>query len=704
MRLLVSLLSTVFWFTIATGQPKPAVVDAYKRQLTQAQYDSTRLRLCATLAQLYFDQNQYDSLFTYVQRGLQLLQANPSDRYASDLYFFLARHHRYHGRYQEGIRPIQQAVYHAQRANDVKKTAEFQYALAAMYSDAGDLSNAVDQIAANLAYLNRYEDTPTRGANYLLLITLYEELDNKPMLDLYKHRYKALDKRNWPPVDKLYATLTAGDELVKAGRFKDAGYQQRQAMKWARQTGSPLRQAEVLMVQADNFRRQHLYQPAIQVLKQAFAIARSLRSVAYMAESKRELAITYLAAGRISEALPEARYGMQLARQNKQRDRIMLSLGHLGDVLTANSLHREALTVYKEQQALKEAKFTENTTKQIARMQARLDVETKENTIRLLQKTAQIDQINKARQQQQLDLARRTQLGAVLIIGLLTVLVAVIFYFLRKSQHNYALLTQQQQLLQRTAHELAATNAVKDKLFSTISHDLRSPVARMKTNVRQIRETNLEPQAVLPLINRLEKQVDNVLALLTNLLDWSLIQLKGFHLALQPTVLHEIIEETISQASEIIEQKQLTIIDQVDKSVAVMADKHQLRSVVRNIFSNAVKFSPLGGYIRILTRQQEPWVELQIRDAGLGMSAEQLAVLFSAPDVRPGTLGESGLGLGLRICREMMDHQQGELVFESQPGKGTLVRIRLASPAEAYTGVDQEAPRSSSKPGSINPR
>ncbi len=486
----------------------------------------------------------------------------------------------------------------------------------------------------------------------------------------------------------MYAAIVQGDMLSEAGRLNEAAQQYTEAIGWARQTDDPLHMCEVLEYQGVNFRRQHQYQQSIQALQRAFAIAQPLRAMSEMVGPKRELAITYLAMQRNAEALSEARYSLQLARQNKKRTVLILSLDCLSDALAANGLYQDALTIYKEEQVLKEAQFTENSARQIAQMQTRIDLVTHENTIRLLQKTAQIDQINKVRQQEQLALARRTQLAAVIIIGLLTVLVVVIFYFLRKSQHNYSMLTRQQELLQRTAHELAETNAVKDKLFSTISHDLRSPVARMKTNVRQIREADLQPQLLPPLINRLEKQVDNVLALLTNLLDWSLIQLKSFHLALQPTVLCEIIEETVSQASEVIEQKQLTIINQVDPLVAVMADKHQLRSVVRNIFSNAVKFSPPGGYIRILNRQQEHWVELQIRDAGLGMSTKQLAVLFSAPEVRVGTLGESGIGLGLRICREMMEHQQGELVFESHPGKGTLVRIRLASPAQAYIGVD----------------
>ncbi len=148
------------------------------------------------LALHYYHWNQYDSLQTYVRQGMQWLQASPSDLYAGDLHYLLAMYYRLRGQYQASVQPLQRAIAFAQRGHYVKGVAKFQYALAVTYFDLGDLARAVDQITTNLAYLSRYTDTPMQSANYMLLIALYRELDNKPMKALYQQRYAALDKHD----------------------------------------------------------------------------------------------------------------------------------------------------------------------------------------------------------------------------------------------------------------------------------------------------------------------------------------------------------------------------------------------------------------------------------------------------------------------------------------------------------------------------
>lgn len=685
MRRFVFVLSVVFWSGSIVAQHKPlSVVGTLKQQLIRARHDSTRLRLCVAIGDSYLTGNQFDSLYHYTQRGLRLLTKTPSAYYAGDLYHFLARYYRHRGLYRKGIPLMQQAVEFARQAHSIKKTASFQYTLAMIYSDAGDLSSAVDQIAMNLTYLRDNKDEDMLAANYLLMVELFKVLNNPTMQELYTNRYLALVTPSWPHDHRLFAYELKAEILEKKGRLKKAGAMYRKAMHHARLTNNPVYVIGILNKQGINERDQQHNQAAIQLFSQAFDLSRSIRDIGDMAGSKRELAMTYLATGRPQEALGPARYALALSRQNKQVDGLLASLKSLVVVLEANGRYQEALKVYQEQQELKEHHFSDKNMQKIAQMQAKFEAETKEKTIKILQRNAQINQLRALRQQEQLVSARRAEFAAVIIMCLLMVLMGVVYYFLRKSQRNYQVLTQQQLLLEQTARELAETNAIKDKLFSLIGHDLRSPIASMKLNVRQIQETDKQPELLLPIINRLEKQVDNVLTLLTNLLDWSMIQLKGFQLLLQPVLLHEITEETITQASERLWQKQLIVINQVDKTLLAMADKHQLRAVLRNILDNAIKFTPPGGYIRIQAVAQGSGVELQVRDSGLGMSADQIEKLFSSPDVRSGTMGESGIGLGLRICREMLDRQGGSLHIERRPKGGTLVRIRLAVFADQY--------------------
>lgn len=676
MRLLVLCLLMALASTSLLAQGNSSViVRALKQGLIQAQYDSTRLRLCVAIGEIHMTENQFDSLYRYTQRGFKLLKKAPSDYYAGDLYHFLARYYRHKGLYQRGISPLKQAIYHAQKVHSVKKTAMFHYTLAMIYSDAGDLSSAVNQIGTNLNYLQNNTDEDMLGANYLLMIELFKALNNSAMQTQYTNRYLALVTPSWPHDHQLFANELKAEILEKEGQFKAAGNLYQKAMRHARHTNNPVYVIGMLSRQGANQRNQQHNQAAIQLFNEAFTLARTIGSIGDMADAKREIAKTYLAIGQPREALAIARYALTLSRQNKQMDGLLASLKCLVDMLEANGLYREALAVYQEHQQQKERHFSETNMQKIAQMQAKFEAETKEKTIKILQNNAQINQLKTIRQQQQLTLAQRTELAAVIIIGLLLILTGVVYHFLRKSQRNYSALTQQQQLLQQTARELAETNGVKDKLFSLISHDLRSPVARMKTDVRQIRQA--DSHHLVPLLGRLEKQVDTVLNILTNLLDWSMSQLKGFQLVIQPVLLHEIIADIVGETCELLAQKQLVLINQVDQTHVAMADKHQLRIVVRNILGNAIKFTAPGGFIRLESVGRGATVELHIRDTGIGMSADQLATLWSAPLVRPGTIGESGIGLGLRLCREMVDQQGGNLHIDSRPQRGTLVRIGL---------------------------
>lgn len=678
-RLLFLALLRVLLTFPAEAQDGPATpIYQLKQALAQAPHDSIRLRLCVSIGSIYVIQNQFDSLYRYTQLGIELLKQSPSPYYAGDLYNFLGRYYRHRNQYPKGIPLLQQAIQYAQQAGSARKTAQFHYTLAMLYSDAGDLSKAIDQIGTNLKYLQQHRDDSMLGANYLLIIELFKVLNNTAMQALYTNRYLALVKPDWPADDQMLVYNLKGEILEKQGHLKAAETMFRKAMHFARRTGHPAYIGEALFNQAINYRKQGQHGRAIATFNEMYALVNRVKDKFLMASSKRELAMTYLADKQARRALPHARQALQLSYQNRQVDGILASLHSLVLILEANGQFAEALAMYRDEQQRREKHFNVQNMQKIAHMQAEFETETKENTIRLLQKNAQINQLATLRQQEQLNSARRIQVAAAVIIGLLTLLMVVVYYFFRKSQQNNRLLKQQRELIEKSAAELAELNLTKDKLFSLIGHDLRSPLASVKKNIGQIRSAEKEPDLLLPLVSRLESQVDMMLTLLTNLLDWSMIQLKGFQSILKPIRLRDIGDDVLAQAGEQIRAKNITIIDHIDSTHYVLADKHQLQAVFRNVLANAIKFTPRGGYIRVVSLMKDEQIELQIRDSGQGMSAEQLSRIFSSPDPQMGTEGERGAGLGLQICREMMDRQHGSFHIQNGAKGGAIVGIRLA--------------------------
>ena len=678
MRVCLLILFMSWEFMTAVAQPNgSAPVEQLKQQLNQAQHDTTRLRLIVAIGQQYLEQNRFDSLYPYIQRSMQLLTRVFAPNHASDTYFLLARYQRNHGMYQQAIQSIQHSLAYAQKIQSVKRIAECHYNLAMLYSDAGQSSNAINQITTNLNYLREHDDKPMLAANYLLIIELFIETKNKPMQELYINRYIDLANHSLPYIDQAYAYLFKADLLTERGYLKESSVMYQKALHYAYLTHNPIYIIEVINSLSTHFRQTGQYQAAIQSFSKTFVMAQSINDLGSMSIAKCELATTYLAVGQPKDALREARYALTLARQNKTPTSLMTALACLGKVLEANSLYREALNANREQALLKEQKYTKSAIQQIAQMQAQFETANKEQTIKILQKNAQINQLKVLRQQQQISQSQRTQLTNAIIISLLFLLIGAIYLFLWKSQRAYT-------VLQQTARELSEANEVKNKLFSVISHDLRSPIASMKTTIYLAQEDN--ESSIRPVVNRLKRQVDGVLDLLTNLLDWSLIQFNGFDPIQESICLHDILVDTVSQADDLLEEKQLGVANQVPHEHVVLGGKHQLRAVIRNVLHNAIKFTPPGGYIRLHSVSRAGYVELSIRDSGVGISAEQLTNLFSSPEVRTGTMGESGTGLGLRISRELVERQGGSLLVESWPQGGTLVKIRLISYAKQPVG------------------
>ena len=674
MRLSLLILFLSWEFATAVAQPnRPAPVEQLKQQLNQAQHDTTRLRLLVAIGQQYLGQNRFDSLYPYIQRSMQLLTRVFAPNHASDTHFLLARYQRSHGMYQQAIRSIQQSLAYAQKIQSVKRITECQYSLAMLYSDAGQSSNAINQITTNLNYLREHDDKPMLAANYLLIIELFIEAKNKPMQELYINRYIELATHSLPYIDQAYAYLFKADLLTERGRHEESSVMYEKALHYAYLTHNPIYIIEVINNQSANFRQTGHYQAAIQSFNKTFVMAQSINDLGAMSKAKCELATTYLAVKRPKDALREARYALILARQNKTPTSLMTALDCLGKALETNGLYKEALNVNQEQFLLKEQKYTKSAIQQVAQMQAQFETANKEQTIKILQKNAQINQLKVLRQQQRISQSQRAQLTNAIIISLLFLLIGVIYFFLRKSQRAYS-------VLQQTAHELSEADEVKNKLFSVISHDLRSPIANMKTTIFLAQEG--DDSSLRPVVNRLKRQVDGVLDLLTNLLDWSLIQFKGLEPIQESICLHNILVDVISQADDLLEAKQIGIANQVSHEHVVLGGKHQLQAVIRNVLHNAIKFTRTGGYIRIHSVSRDDYIELSIRDSGVGISAEQLTNLFSNPEVRTGTMGESGTGLGLRISRELVERQGGILLVESWPQGGTLVKIRLVAYAE----------------------
>lgn len=238
---------------------------------------------------------------------------------------------------------------------------------------------------------------------------------------------------------------------------------------------------------------------------------------------------------------------------------------------------------------------------------------------------------------------------------------------------------QDQVVRQRT--ELEEINKQKNLLFTVIAHDLRSPLGLLMTGVDLLGVKNdaLGETDRKELIDILARKSRQVVALLENLLNWAGLQMKNIPFEPIAINLEDAFTSLKFQTAIQAEAKGIRLKFQ-SNGLRVMADRNMLDAILRNLIGNAVKFTPRDGEIEVVASQAGKRVEIRVSDAGVGMDAATLANVFNLGGTTPayGTEKERGSGLGLALCREMVEKHGGALKAESVLGEGSRFHFTLA--------------------------
>ncbi|WP_339785644.1 MAG: hybrid sensor histidine kinase/response regulator [Imperialibacter sp.] len=246
----------------------------------------------------------------------------------------------------------------------------------------------------------------------------------------------------------------------------------------------------------------------------------------------------------------------------------------------------------------------------------------------------------------------------------------------------------EQKVIERTQElatknkELSTLNEVKDKFFSIISHDLKLPIASLNIllEIMLSFKHQLDEQKVHDLGEKAKEYLQHVTQLLDNLLHWSLSQTGDIKISNKKTDLVKVAKGQVDLFDFLASQKDIRIIMETDGSpLWSMVDENMVSLVLRNLISNAIKYSHEKGEIHLSFKREKDTVVISIVDAGVGIPQELIEKLqgntWSEP--RRGTMNEKGAGLGLRLGKEFIEKMHGQLIIDSSVNKGTKVKVYL---------------------------
>lgn len=270
---------------------------------------------------------------------------------------------------------------------------------------------------------------------------------------------------------------------------------------------------------------------------------------------------------------------------------------------------------------------------------------------------------------------------AVLMAGLFT-----IFYLYAEKRkmakelfEKNSAVTDQKNIIEEQSQHLARLNDLKTKLFAVISHDLRSPISSLRSIMGMFQHNDLTEEQAIALLKRMLPALDGADLTLSNLLNWSVKQMNGLNVNKTTFQVYQIIEEIERVFEFALQQKNIQYTINVSIDTSVHSDEHHVKIILRNLISNAIKFTPENGTITIGGEKQGDNIVLSITDTGNGINEQNMAKLFVTTShfTTRGTAGEKGTGLGLLLCKELLDLNNGSISVTSAPGAGTTFFIRL---------------------------
>ena len=231
---------------------------------------------------------------------------------------------------------------------------------------------------------------------------------------------------------------------------------------------------------------------------------------------------------------------------------------------------------------------------------------------------------------------------------------------------------------------LQIINSEKDKFFSILAHDLRGPLSAFVSATQIIAEEiqTMGIEEIKEITLSMKTSATNIYSLLENLLEWSRLRRGVMDFIPEKINLKKKIEECVAVLSESARKKGIEILISIPEVIDVLADSHMFDTVIRNLISNAIKFTPVGGKVTLTAGYiEDHTVEIKISDSGIGMTPELKDKLFllNEKTSRKGTEGEPSTGLGLLLCKEFIEKHNGKIRVESEVGKGSTFSFTISN-------------------------
>lgn len=393
-----------------------------------------------------------------------------------------------------------------------------------------------------------------------------------------------------------------------------------------------------------------------------------------LAESYNEIGNLCIENGEYQRAISNLKLGLTYAEIINSNVLMQNSFGYLSQAYLGLDDFKNAHSYQMQYSAISELIYTEASARRIQEIANQNEIANREQIIKNLEEDYE-------HQEQQLANSRKF---IFMLVLLLTVIIISVYFFIKSYREKRKINKELHEINAKviTQNEaLTELNNTKDKFFSIIGHDLKGPLNSLTAFSQLLinHTASLTEDEIRTIAKDLDKSLKNLYELLENLLGWARSQTGRLEFVPENFKLADIIKENIRLLSKAALNKRIKLEMILDDNISVYADLNSVKTVVRNLLSNAIKFTDEEGVISIFVDEWKDSVEIGIHDTGIGMSEEVMKKIFdiSAKQSSLGTNQEKGTGLGLILCKEFVERNNGTLSVESQPNVGSTFKFTL---------------------------
>lgn len=703
----------VLLHTLPVHAQRHAVDSTLSLLLQHKELDTTKVRLMNQLA-YHYHLIDPDSTVQYSRQAYEFAADLHDEQGKADALKHWAIGAYIKSENQEAILKNEEALVIYEKLGDFKGRGAVLNNMAIIYHNQGEFPKALRFYKESLHIREKIHDEKGEAATYNNMGNVYTDMGN--FTEALTYLFKGLELREKHnekhQVANSYANISGVYVLVN--KYREALYYGLNALKLHKESGNKDGLMQSYIAIGNVYFKEKQINKAMQYFNAALVIAKKMNNGNMLAVCLTNLGEGYIETGRYQQAASCFKEALALCEPagdqegilicelglgeiNLKQNKVKESFPHLlkgyeiastvGIKLAASEAtellasayeksgdYKKANLFLKEHVVYKDSLFNDESRKKIQETEFNFRLDKKQNEITMLEK-------DKSIQRAEARMHRFINVGLFLLSCLLVSLIIVLYRSRSKEMNANRLILKQKKEIENQAVVLNELNTIKDKIFSVLAHDLRSPVSSLLGIVSLMEQKAMSQEQFLSFQDAFSEQLKSLNLLLDNLLNWSKNHIRG---GVETNKKQVNISEKVNQVyhlfKEIARVKNVKLVSDVNPSESLFMDADHLDIVLRNLISNAIKYSKPHGEVKVSVTHTKTETIISVKDHGIGITNDQLLSLLSGVpnQSNPGTSGERGIGIGLLLCKEFTEKNGGKLTVTSQPGKGAEFYITMS--------------------------